>query len=92
MKYGSGKLIQKQICQVAVKKLGYSEAAVARFMGFTTSLVNPYPVSVVTPLRYQAITHKDYHIVARILSKCQRTIIMGKGEHSMNGASRIGPV
>jgi hypothetical protein len=30
MKYGSEMLIQNQICQVAVKKLGYSERAVAR--------------------------------------------------------------
>ncbi len=51
MKYGSGKLIQNQICQVAVKKLGYSEAAVTPFMGFIASLVNRYPVCVVAPVR-----------------------------------------
>ena len=31
---------RKMLCQVAVKRLGYSGAAVARFLGVTTSLVN----------------------------------------------------
>jgi hypothetical protein len=48
---GSGMLIRKQICNAAGKKLGYSESAMARFMGFNPWWVNRYPVSVVTPLR-----------------------------------------
>ena len=35
-------LVRKLFCQIAVKKLGYSGAAVARFLGVTTSLVNRY--------------------------------------------------
>ena len=31
---------RKMLCQVAVKRLGYSGATVARFLGVTTSLVN----------------------------------------------------
>jgi putative transposase len=36
---------RKVFCQVAVKRLGYSGAAVARFLGVTTSLVNRYASS-----------------------------------------------
>lgn len=31
---------RKMLCQVAVKRLGYSGAVVARFLGVTTSLAN----------------------------------------------------
>ena len=37
--------VRKLFCQVAVRKLGYSGAAVARFLGVTTSLVNRYASS-----------------------------------------------
>jgi len=37
--------MRKVFCQVAVKKLGYSGAAVARFLGVTTSLINRYASS-----------------------------------------------
>jgi hypothetical protein len=36
---------RKVFCQVAVKRFGYSGAAVARFLGVTTSLVNLYASS-----------------------------------------------
>ena len=36
---------RKVFCRVAVKRLGYSGAAVARFLGVTTSLVNRYASS-----------------------------------------------
>jgi putative transposase len=36
---------RKVFCQMAVKRLGYSGAAVARFLGVTTSLVNRYASS-----------------------------------------------
>lgn len=48
---GSGELIRamvgvrKLFCQIAVRRLGYSGAAVARFLGVTTSLVNRYASS-----------------------------------------------
>src|SRR3972149_4539342 len=34
--------VRKLFCQVAVKRLGYTGASVARFLGVTTSLVNRY--------------------------------------------------
>ena len=34
--------VRKLFCRVAVRRLGYSGAAVARFLGVTTSLVNRY--------------------------------------------------
>jgi len=37
--------IRKSFCRIAVKRLGYSGAAVARFLGVTTSLVNRYASS-----------------------------------------------
>jgi putative transposase len=37
--------VRKLFCQVAVRRLGYSGAAVARFLGVTTSLVNRYASS-----------------------------------------------
>ena len=37
--------VRKVFSQVAVKRLGYSGAAVARFLGVTTSLVNRYASS-----------------------------------------------
>jgi len=36
---------RKVFCQLAVKRIGYSGAAVARFLGVTTSLVNRYASS-----------------------------------------------
>jgi hypothetical protein len=36
---------RKVFCKVAVKKLGYSGASVARFLGITASLVNRYASS-----------------------------------------------
>ena len=36
---------RKVFCQLAVKRLGYSGAAVARYLGVTTSLVNRYASS-----------------------------------------------
>jgi hypothetical protein len=36
---------RKVFCRVAVKRLGYSGASVARFLGVTTSLVNQYASS-----------------------------------------------
>ena len=36
---------RKVFCQVAVKRLGYTGASVARFLGVTTSLVNRYASS-----------------------------------------------
>ncbi len=38
---------RKLFCQIAVKELGYSGAAVARFLGVTTSLVNLYAAMAV---------------------------------------------
>ena len=32
---------RKILCQMGVRKLGYTGASVARFLGMTTSLVNP---------------------------------------------------
>jgi len=37
--------VRKLFCQIAVRRLGYSGAAVARFLGVTTSLVNLYASS-----------------------------------------------
>jgi putative transposase len=37
--------VRKLFCQIAVRRLGYSGAAVARFLGVTTSLVNRYASS-----------------------------------------------
>jgi len=37
--------VRKLFCRVAVRRLGYSGAAVARFLGVTTSLVNRYASS-----------------------------------------------
>lgn len=37
--------VRKLFCQMAVRRLGYSGAAVARFLGVTTSLVNRYASS-----------------------------------------------
>jgi hypothetical protein len=37
--------VRKLFCQVAVRRLGYSGAAVARYLGVTTSLVNRYASS-----------------------------------------------
>jgi len=36
---------RKVFCQLAVKRMGYSGAAVARYLGVTTSLVNRYASS-----------------------------------------------
>jgi chromosomal replication initiation ATPase DnaA len=36
---------RKVFCKLAVKRLGYSGASVARFLGVTTSLVNQYASS-----------------------------------------------
>ena len=36
---------RKVFCHVAVKRLGYTGASVARFLGVTTSLVNRYASS-----------------------------------------------
>ncbi len=40
---------RKIFCQVAVKKMGYSGADVARFLGITTSAVNRLAVSEELP-------------------------------------------
>ena len=37
--------VRKLFCQIAVRRLGYSGAAVARFLGVTPSLVNRYASS-----------------------------------------------
>jgi putative transposase len=37
--------VRKLFCQIAVRRLGYSGGAVARFLGVTTSLVNRYASS-----------------------------------------------
>ncbi len=37
--------VTKLLCQVAVRKFGYTGASVARFLGITTSLVNRYAAS-----------------------------------------------
>ena len=37
--------VTKLICQLAVRKFGYTGASVARFLGVTTSLVNRYAAS-----------------------------------------------
>jgi predicted transcriptional regulator len=37
--------VRKVFCQLAVRRMGYSGAAVARFLGVTTSLVNRYASS-----------------------------------------------
>jgi hypothetical protein len=42
-------LVQKQIIQMTVKKVGYSGAALARFFGVTASLVNRYAASEELP-------------------------------------------
>jgi len=36
---------RKVFCKVAVKRIGYSGASIARFLGVTTSLVNRYASS-----------------------------------------------
>ena len=40
---------RKIFCQIAVKKMGYSGAGVARFLGITTSGVNRLAASDVLP-------------------------------------------
>jgi predicted transcriptional regulator len=37
--------VRRVFCQLAVKRIGYSGAAVARILGVTTSLVNQYASS-----------------------------------------------
>ena len=37
--------VVKLFCQLVVRRYGYTEASVARFLGFTTSLVNRYAAS-----------------------------------------------
>jgi len=37
--------VRRIFCQVTVKKMGYSEADTARFLGITTSAVNRLAVS-----------------------------------------------
>jgi len=46
-------------------------------------------IILLTPLRYQALVHKDYRIVVRILFHCQGAIIMGKGKHSIEQSRSI---
>ena len=37
--------VRELICQLAVRKFGYTGVSVARFLGVTSSLVNRYAVS-----------------------------------------------
>jgi len=37
--------VVKLFCQLVVRRYGYTGASVARFLGFTTSLVNRYAAS-----------------------------------------------
>ena len=46
-------------------------------------------IVLLPPLRYQALTHKNYTMVARILFNNQRAIIMGKCKHSIEQSRSI---